>query len=62
MKRFEYHEVQPRNEVQVQTEVQVQPSRPLTKEEYELYNALPLWLIKCAAMERAQRRNVRKVL
>ena len=54
MKSFEYHEVQP--------EVQVQPYRPLTKEEYALYNALPLWLIKRAAMERAQRRNARKVL
>ena len=62
MKRFEYNEVQMRNEVQPQPEVQVQPYRPLTKEEYALYNALPLWLIKRAAMERAQRRNARKVL
>lgn len=43
MKRFEYNEVQMRNEVQPQPEVQVQPYRPLTKEEYALYNALPLW-------------------
>ncbi len=57
MKRFEYHEVQLRNEVRAQPEVQAQPSRPLTKEEYALYNAFPLWLIK-----RAQRRNARKVL
>lgn len=59
MKRFEYLEVQHRNEIPVQTEVQI---LPLTKAEFDLYNALPRWLIKRAAMERAQRHNVRKVL
>jgi hypothetical protein len=37
-------------------------SRPLTKEEYELYNALPIWFNAQQARARAQRRNARKVL
>lgn len=48
---------------EVQQALERVPVQPvMTKEEYDIYNALPIWFNKKMTMERAQRRNVRKVL
>ena len=60
----------PRNETQVQTPIEVQQalvsapitSRPFTKEEYELYNRLPIWFNEQVARARATARAKRKSL